>query len=253
VPDVPFLEATGITVRFGGLVAVDDVSLVADVGEVVGLIGPNGAGKTTMFGALAGLVRPDAGRVAIDGSEAARWSAARRARAGIGRTFQRLEVFGSMSVRENLQLAAEARRVGERPWRLVSRRRYRDDDWADHVLGLVGLRPVADAAAGALPLGLGRLVELGRALCGRPRLLLLDEPSSGLDPGETAEMAATIASAVAELGIGALLIEHDMSMVTELCERLYVLDFGRCIAAGSAGAVLADPEVQAAYLGTGAA
>jgi branched-chain amino acid transport system ATP-binding protein len=253
VPEPPFLEAAGITVRFGGLVAVDDVSLTADVGEVVGLIGPNGAGKTTMFGALAGLARPDGGRVAIDGAGASRWSAARRARAGIGRTFQRLEVFGSMTVRENLELAAEAPHVGERPWRLVTRRRYRDDAWAAEVLELVGLQGVADVAAGALPLGLGRLVELGRALCGRPRLLLLDEPSSGLDPSETGAMAQTIASAVAELGIGALLIEHDMSMVPGLCERLYVLDFGRCIAAGPLDAVLADPVVQGAYLGTGPA
>ena len=120
------------------------------------------------------------------------------------------------------------------------------------MLELLGLGPVAHVPAGRLPLGTGRLVELGRALCVRPRLLLLDEPSSGLDPGETAAMADTIASAVAELGVGALLIEHDMSMVTRLCERLYVLDFGRCIAAGSAAEVLASSAVQEAYLGTAA-
>ena len=245
-----FLAADGVTVRFGGLVALDEVSLTAGEGEVVGLIGPNGAGKTTMFGALVGMVAMDGGRVAIDGHDAARWSAARRARAGIGRTFQRLEVFGSMTVRENLQLAAEARAVAQRPWRLLTTRRHRDDAWAEEVLELLGLGPVAHLPAGAVPLGTGRLVELGRALCGRPRLLLLDEPSSGLDPSETAAMAEVVATAVAELGVGALLIEHDMSMVTRLCERLYVLEFGRLIAEGPAAEVLASDAVQEAYLGT---
>ena len=248
----PFLQADGITVRFGGLVAVDDVSLEIAQAEVVGLIGPNGAGKTTLFGALVGMVPLHAGRVAIDGADATGWSAARRARAGIGRTFQRLEVFGSMTVRENLSFASEARAVAGRPWRLLTTRRHRDDAAADEVLELLGLGPVADVPAGRLPLGTGRLIELGRALCVRPRLLLLDEPSSGLDPGETAGMADTIAVAVAELGVGALLIEHDMSMVTRLCERLYVLDFGERIAAGPAAEVLASEAVQVAYLGTAA-
>ena len=248
--DAPFLQADGVTVRFGGLVAVDAVTLDAGVGEVVGLIGPNGAGKTTMFGALVGMATMAAGRVRIDGHEATGWSAARRARAGIGRTFQRLEVFGSMTVRENLQLAAEARNVAGRPWRLLTTRRHRDDAWAEAVLELLGLGPVAHLPAGAIPLGTGRLVELGRALCGRPRLLLLDEPSSGLDPGETAGMAEAVAGAVAELGVGALLIEHDMSMVTRLCQRLYVLEFGRCIASGPAAEVLTSAAVQEAYLGT---
>jgi len=248
--EASFLRAGGITVRFGGLVAVDDVSLEAGEREIVGLIGPNGAGKTTLFGALVGMEPTTAGRVEIDGHDATGWSAARRARAGIGRTFQRLEVFGSMTVRENLAFAAEARQVAGRPWRLLTSHRHRDDAVAADVLEVLGLGPVAHVVAGRLPLGTGRLVELGRALCARPRLLLLDEPSSGLDPGETAAMADTIAAAVAEVGVGALLIEHDMSMVTQLCERLYVLDFGRLIAEGPAADVLASAAVQAAYLGT---
>jgi branched-chain amino acid transport system ATP-binding protein len=250
VAEQPFLLAHGIRVRFGGLLAVDDASLEVADGEVVGLIGPNGAGKTTLFGALVGMVPLDAGHVAIDGHDATGWSAARRARAGIGRTFQRLEVFGSMTVRENLAFAAEARALGGRPWRLLSTRRYRDDAFADEVLDLLGLGPVAHVPVGRLPLGTGRVVELGRALCVQPRLLLLDEPSSGLDPGETSVMADTIASAARELNVGALLIEHDMSMVTRLCERLYVLDFGRLIAEGPAAVVLASAAVQDAYLGT---
>jgi branched-chain amino acid transport system ATP-binding protein len=250
VPDEPFLRADDITVRFGGLVAVADVSVEVDAGEVVGLIGPNGAGKTTLFGALVGLVPVDGGSVHLEGHDATTWSAARRARAGIGRTFQRLEVFGSMTVRENLTFAAEAAALAGRPWRLLTAVRHRDDQRADEVLELLGLGPFADRLAGAVPLGVGRRIELGRALCTQPRLLLLDEPSSGLDPGETAAMADTIAGAVAELGVGALLIEHDMSMVRRLCERLYVLEFGRLIAAGPAEEVVASAEVREAYLGT---
>ncbi|MDQ2648944.1 MAG: ATP-binding cassette domain-containing protein [Actinomycetota bacterium] len=247
----PFLRAEHVTVRFGGLVAVNDVSIEAGVGEIVGLIGPNGAGKTTCFGALVGMVPVDRGRVTIDGHDATGWGPARRARAGIGRTFQRLEVFGSMSVRENLAFAAEANALAGRPWRLWTTRRFRDDGWADEVLDLLGLGAVADVTAGALPLGTGRLVELGRALCLRPQLLLLDEPSSGLDPGETHAMAEVIEGAVRALGVGALVIEHDMSMVTRLCERLYVLEFGQCIEAGPTADVLASGAVQEAYLGTG--
>ena len=248
----PFLTAAGVTVRFGGLVAVDDVSLAVEVGEVVGLIGPYGAGKTTMFGALVGMVPMTGGQVRVEGVDASGWPAARRARAGIGRTFQRLEVFGSMTVRENLTFAAEAARLAGAPWRLLSVRRHRDDAWAEEVLDLVGLAPHADRPAGSLPLGTARLIELGRALCLRPRLLLLDEPSSGLDPAETAAMAEVVAGCVDRLGVGVLLIEHDMSMVNRLCERLYVLEFGRLIASGPAAEVVASAAVREAYLGTGA-
>ena len=194
------------------------------------MIGPNGAGKTTLFGALVGMIPADDGTVVLDGRVATGWSAAHRARVGIGRTFQRLEVFGSMTVLENLSFAAEAAALAGHPWRLLTRSRHRDDRWAEEVLDLLELGPFAHRVAGSLPLGVGRRIELGRALCTRPRLLLLDEPSSGLDPGETAMVADTVANAVASLGVGALLIEHDMSMVRRLCERLYVLEHGRCIA-----------------------
>jgi ABC-type branched-subunit amino acid transport system ATPase component len=245
----PFLVATELAVRFGGLLAVDDVSLSVDRGEVVGLIGPNGAGKTTTFGALWGLVPLTRGSIRLGGVDVTRWSSARRARHGIARTFQRLELFGSMTVRENLQYATEARALGERPWRLLGSARNQDAALVDELLELLGLGPVAERAAGDLPIGAGRLIEFGRALAARPSLLLLDEPSSGLDSAETTGFVAQIRRAVDRLGCGVLLIEHDMSLVTGVCERLHVLDFGRSITAGPTGEVVADPRVRAAYLG----
>ena len=245
----PFLAANDVTVRFGGLVAVDGVSIEADRGEVVGVIGPNGAGKTTLFGAIAGALRPDAGRVRLGDEDVTRWPSHRRARAGLGRTFQRLEVFGSMTVRENLVYATEAAALGSSPLRLFRRSAYRRDDVADQTLDELDLTSVAAERAADLPPGLARLVELGRALCADPALLLLDEPSSGLDVAETAALAERIAAAVAARDLGVVLIEHDMSMVLGLCDRLYVLDFGACIAAGPAAEVARLDIVREAYLG----
>jgi ABC-type branched-subunit amino acid transport system ATPase component len=246
----PFLVAEHITVRFGGLVAVADVSVQADRGEVVGIIGPNGAGKTTLFGAIAGSVRPESGRVRLGGRDVTGWPAHRRARAGLGRTFQRLEVFGSMTVRENLAYATEARALGASPLRLFGRGRHRRLDVVDRALADLGLEEVAERPAGDLPPGLARLVELGRALCAEPSLLLLDEPSSGLDVTETAALAAHVVDAVRTRGLGVVLIEHDMSMVLEICERLYVLDFGACIAEGPTAEVAGLGVVREAYLGS---
>jgi branched-chain amino acid transport system ATP-binding protein len=246
----PHLVAQGVTVRFGGLVAVDDVSISADRGEIVGIIGPNGAGKTTLFGAIAGAHRPDAGRVELGGRDVTRWPSHRRARAGLGRTFQRLEVFGSMSVRENLAYATEAAALGNSPIRLLQRSRHRRLDLVDETLAELGLGSVAEERAADLPPGLARLVELGRALCAQPDLLLLDEPSSGLDVSETGALAAHIVEAVRTRDLGVVLIEHDMTMVLGICERLYVLDFGACIAEGPTARVAALPEVRDAYLGT---
>ena len=246
----PFLVAESVTVRFGGLIAVADVSLEADRGEVVGVIGPNGAGKTTLFGAIAGTVRPERGEIRLGGQDVTRWASHRRARAGLSRTFQRLEVFGSMSVRENLCYATEAAALGASPLRLFRRSAHRRDDVADRTLEELGLRSVAHERAGDLPPGLGRLVELGRALCADPAMLLLDEPSSGLDVAETAALAERVSSAVATRDLGVVLIEHDMSMVLGVCSRLYVLDFGACIAAGPAATVARLEIVRDAYLGT---
>jgi branched-chain amino acid transport system ATP-binding protein len=244
------LSAVGITVRFGGLTAVDDVSVQADPGEVVGIIGPNGAGKTTLFGAIAGSLQPQAGRVRLGGRDVTGWASHRRARAGLGRTFQRLEVFGSMTVRENLAYATEAAALGASPLRLLQRSRHRRLDVVADTLDQLGLGEVADERAGDLPPGSARLVELGRALCAAPTMLLLDEPSSGLDVRETAVLAGHVVDAVRTRGLGVVLIEHDMTMVLGICERLYVLDFGACIAEGPTAEVARLPVVRDAYLGT---
>ena len=244
------LAARDIVVRFGGLLAVDKVSVEADRGEIVGVIGPNGAGKTTLFGAIAGSVRLDAGQVRLDGHDVTGWPSHRRARAGLGRTFQRLEVFGSMSVRENLAYATEASALGARPLRLLQRSRHRHLDLVEDALDELGLRDVAGERAADLPPGLARLVELGRALCARPTVLLLDEPSSGLDVSETASLGRHVVDAARSRDLAIVLIEHDMTMVLSICERLYVLDFGLCIAQGPTAEVARLPEVREAYLGT---
>jgi branched-chain amino acid transport system ATP-binding protein len=246
VPD--FLEAADVTVRFGGLTAVDEVSLTADQGEVVGVIGPNGAGKTTLFNALVGAVNC-AGAVRIAGDDASGWSPARRARAGLGRTFQRLELFGSMTVEENLLFATEAGALSERPWRMLARHRYQDHAYASDVIERLELGGLASVPAADLPPGSARILELGRTLCARPSVVLLDEPSSGLDVAETEAFGRTLRAVVADLGIGVVLVEHDVSLVMDLCERLYVLEFGRCIASGPTNEVATSPAVREAYLG----
>ncbi len=243
-----FLVADDITVRFGGLLAVDRVSLHADRGEIVGVIGPNGAGKTTLFNALVGAVRAE-GSVRLNGENASGWPVHRRARAGVGRTFQRLELFGSMTVAENLRFATEAGALGDRPWRLLRRERYQSAESAERILEQVGLTAHGDRPAADLPPGEARLLELGRALCTDPQMLLLDEPSSGLDVGETTAFGNKLEAIMADIGIGVVLVEHDVSLVLALCTRLYVLEFGRCIAQGPTAAVVAMPEVRAAYLG----
>jgi branched-chain amino acid transport system ATP-binding protein len=244
----PFLVADDVTVRFGGLTAVDAVSLTADRGEVVGVIGPNGAGKTTLFNALVGAV-PCHGQVRVGGHAVSGWSPARRARAGLGRTFQRLELFGSMTVEENLRFATEAGALSERPWRMLARRRYQDGARADAMMERLAIGDLADTPAADLPPGSARLLELGRALCAEPAVVLLDEPSSGLDVSETAAFGDTLRAVVGELGVGVVLVEHDVSLVMRMCERLYVLEFGRCIASGPTADVAASPAVQEAYLG----
>ena len=248
----PFLTAEDVTVRFGGLVAVDEVSLTAERGEVVGVIGPNGAGKTTLFNALVGAVGCHGG-VRVDGHVVSGWSPARRARAGLGRTFQRLELFGSMTVEENLRFATEAGALSERPWRMLARQRYQDPERAGAMLTRLGIEHLASTPAADLPPGSARLLELGRALCAEPSVVLLDEPSSGLDVNETAAFGETLRAVVAELGIGIVLVEHDVSLVMSMCQRLYVLEFGSCIASGPTAEVAASPAVQEAYLGDVAA
>jgi ABC-type branched-subunit amino acid transport system ATPase component len=236
------LDVDQVSVSFGGVQALSDVSIDVEVGHVTGLIGPNGAGKTTLFNVVTGLLGPNAGRVRLDGRDITRKKPHQRARLGIGRTFQRLETFGSLTARENVLVAAEMRRG----W---SHDRARSPAViADEILERVGLDAVADERVDRLPTGTARLVELGRALATQPRVLLLDEPSAGLNESETGTLGALLRE-VAGSGLAVLLVEHDMSFVMGTCERIQVLDFGRIISVGTPTDVQADDTVRAAYLG----
>jgi branched-chain amino acid transport system ATP-binding protein len=246
------LEATGITKRFSGITALDDVSITVEDGEAVGLIGPNGAGKTTFFNCLLGLLRPEAGRVEFAGKDITRFPVYRRARLGFARTFQRIELFAGMTVRDHLLVAERARLGTGRFWKDVlnlSKPTADENDRTDRTLGLLGLEDVAESPVEALSLGRARLVEVGRALMTEPKLLLLDEPSSGLDGHETEALADTLRAVQAERGTAVLLVEHDVEFVRSFSNRLSVLDFGHLIAAGSTAEVLADEKVRRAYLG----
>jgi branched-chain amino acid transport system ATP-binding protein len=227
--------------RFGGIDALNGVSISAEPGLVTGLIGPNGAGKTTLFNIITGLQPPTSGQVFLDGRDVTSVSVYRRARLGIGRTFQRLEIFGSLSVRDNIRVTVEVRRR----W---SRQRIDIKHETDAILARVGLEEFAKVPADTLPTGSARLVELGRALATRPRLLLLDEPGSGLDAAETEAFGLLLAE-LAQDGLAVLLVEHDMDLVMKACSHLMVLDFGELLASGTPEEIRANQQVQDAYLG----
>ena len=235
------LRVDEVSVSFGGVQALGGVSLESRAGAVTGLIGPNGAGKTTLFNVVTGFQRPNRGQVSMDGREITALRPHTRARLGVGRTFQRLELFGSLSARENILVGIEAGR-GRSDHGGVRRRQ------AEEILERVGLQTVAERQANTLSTGKARLVELGRALATRPKLLLLDEPSSGLDQSET-DTLGKLLTALAGEGIAVLLVEHDVELVMRVCDQVYVLDFGQIIAAGNPVEVQADPRVQLAYLG----
>ena len=246
------LEVTGIRVQFGGIVAVDGVGLTARPGRVTGLVGPNGAGKTTTFNACSGLVRPRAGAIMLGGRDVTRRSPASRARRGLGRTFQRMELFDSMTVRENVELGVEAGLAGADPlWHVVSRpgQRRAVRRAAADALQLCGISEIAEEPSATLSTGQRRLVELARCLAGEHSILLLDEPSSGLDRSETAAFGRVLQDVVAERGLGVLLVEHDMSLVLEICDEVFVLDYGKPIFHGTPSEMSQSPLVHAAYLG----
>jgi len=249
---VSLLEATGVCKRFAGITALDDVSLSVEPGEPLGLIGPNGAGKTTFFNCLLGISRSDGGRVTFNGRNLSRMPVYRRARLGFGRTFQRIELFTGMTVRDHLLVAERARLGTGRFWKDVlnlAGPTKDENQRVEHTLELLGLSDVADKPIESLSLGRARLVEMGRALMTEPLLLLLDEPSSGLDQNETMELVGTLQEVQRERGTAILLVEHDVEMVQAFASRLYVLDFGIVIASGATAEVMNDEAVRKAYLG----
>jgi branched-chain amino acid transport system ATP-binding protein len=246
------LSARDVTKKFAGITALDSVSLDVAEQEIVGLIGPNGAGKTTFFNCLLGLLKPDGGSVSFDGRELSRVPTHKRARLGIARTFQRIELFTGMTPREHFIVAERVRNGRGALWKdvlFLGRPNAEEKQRAQEMLDLLGLGPVGDRSVESLSLGIGRLVEIGRALMTRPKLVLLDEPSSGLDRVETEDLAGTLRTVQRERGIAILLVEHDVDLVRNLVERVYVLDFGTLIASGPTSSVFADSAVRKAYLG----
>jgi branched-chain amino acid transport system ATP-binding protein len=249
---VALLEVTGLTKRFGDIVALSEVSLRVEESESVGVVGPNGAGKTTLFDCVLGVVQPDGGQMLFGEARIDGMPPFRRSRLGIGRTFQRLELFSSMTPREHLLVTERVRGGGGRLWKdVVGLGRPRADEHrtADEILELVGLSDVADVPVEALSLGRCRLVELARALIGPLRLLMLDEPSSGLDENERATLVDVLRRVRHERGVATLVVEHDLDLVVSVVDRLVVLDVGRVIADGLVDEVMADPAVRRAYLG----
>ena len=250
--DAPGLDVSGLTVRYGQATAVRDVSLRAPMGGITGLVGPNGAGKTTIFNACCGLLRPSEGRVVLHGRDVTRSSPSARARRGLGRTFQKAQLFDSLTVAENVALGREAALAGANPLRQLAASRPQDrqvDAAVTGALAAVGMAHLAGAQAGLLSTGQKRLVELARVLAGGFDVILLDEPSSGLDATESRQFGDILQRVVAERGVAVLLVEHDMELVMRICRHVYVLDFGLLIFEGTAQQMTSNSTVRTAYLG----
>jgi ABC-type branched-subunit amino acid transport system ATPase component len=259
-PDRIDLDVQHVTVRFGGIVAVSDASVYAKGGEITGLIGPNGAGKTTFFNACSGRNRPESGSIVLGGEHLDGHGAANRAHRGLGRTFQRMELFDSLTVAENVRTGPAAYYSSHRKLfgirnpllgQLYSTRKETKEinQRAEAAMRHCRIEKLADKTTGGLSTGQRRLVELARAIATPFKFLLLDEPSSGLDVAETKEFGKVLTDHVAETGYGILIVEHDMALVADICTRIYVLDFGKIIYEGTTAEALSSETVKAAYLG----
>lgn len=248
------LEVSGVSKSFGGVRALQGASVSVNRGEIVGLIGPNGAGKTTLFNCISGLLSPDEGSIVFDDTDITAWPVHARARVGIARTFQLVQTLAAMTVEDNLAVAAYTRTgsgVVSDVLRMPSARRAEREarERARVVAVFLGIEHLLPVVCGDLPFGLQRQVELARALCLRPQLLLLDEAASGMDSGETSAFADVVLRARESFRTSVLWIEHDVPLICDVCDYIYVLDFGEMLAEGVAADVTADPRVREAYTG----
>ena len=248
------LEVKSLGISFGGLKAVDNFNLEIEKNELYGLIGPNGAGKTTVFNLLTGVYKPDNGYVKLDGVTLTGKSCEEINRSGIARTFQNIRLFHQLSVRDNVKAGLHHHyrySVVEGIFRLPRYRAMENamDQEAEKLLEVFGLQDYAETKAQSLPYGMQRKLEIARAMATKPKLLLLDEPAAGMNPNETAELMDTIRLVRDQFDMTILLIEHDMRLVSGICERLTVLNFGQVLKQGETSSVLSDPEVIKAYLG----
>jgi len=249
------LEVTGITQVFGGVTALEDVSFVAGKGDITGVIGPNGAGKTTLFNIVSGIYKQTSGAVHLEGKQVTGLPPERLARLGMVRTFQNIELFGSMTVMENVMVGMHTKSSSGilacsflMPWSIAEERRIREGaiKWLD----FVGITDLAAVTAGNLPFGKGRLLEIARAMAVEPRIILMDEPAAGLNSQETLALAHLI-QRIRALGITVVLVEHDMELVMDICDRIVVLNLGKKLAEGTPREIQENQEVIAAYLGEG--
>ncbi|MBT1074466.1 ABC transporter ATP-binding protein [Geobacter grbiciae] len=249
------LEVQGITQRFGGVTALEDVSFRVADGAITGIIGPNGAGKTTLFNIVTGIYTPTSGTVHLQGKNVTRFAPERLASLGMVRTFQNIELFGRMTVLENVMVGLHTKGKSgiiasslRLPWQVAEERRFRER--ALHWLEFTGITDLADHEAGSLPFGKGRLLEIARAMALEPKVILMDEPAAGLNSRETLELARLIQK-IRESGVTVALVEHDMELVMDICDAIVVLNLGRKLAQGTPREIQENPEVISAYLGEG--